>query len=373
MNWVHLGGDLIVAFSGKVSEGLGGTDDALLPVSPAPGDGSEQQSLRALERVVPNAAGLLNPASVTIRRVVPKPGARGIAGSPGLPLIVRGHSGAGRVTYLAFPLAALRSCWNGPSCKALLAGCVHQPREDLETTRPPPLAPPLEEVLLNMTEALPSVDPPSGLIMGPLLILYVALVAPLNYVLLTRLGKKDYTTPAALIVAVIFGAMFYGIGWYYKGTRALVARAAVVELAQDPTEPSRIDGMTGFFSTERGVLDGEAPKGACVAPIAEHVNARAGAVLEPAEGTPSLKDVELDTWALRRFRTTRPEVAGSVVLNLQIEDRRLVGGTVENKTKWVLESPMILVGNQSIPLADMRPGQKLKVQETLMTGAGDFP
>src|SRR5439155_5965734 len=180
-DWVELGGDLLVAFSAKAPEGLGGLDDAVLPALPAPGEPVRVQDLRALQALAPDAIPVEEPAKIPVRRVVAKPGARIIAGTDEELLIVRGRLGAGRVTYFAFPLAALKTCWGmdkESGGRTILALVAHPPVEDLDSTQPAPIAPPLEEVLLDLTEALKTLAPPSSLLVAPLLILYVTLVAP---------------------------------------------------------------------------------------------------------------------------------------------------------------------------------------------------
>lgn len=362
--WVELGGDLLVAFSGKTSEGMGALDDSILPALPAAGEAVRADDLRLLEPLVPDSSAVER-VRTPIRRVVPKPGARVLGGTGDEPLIVRGRLGAGRVTYFAFQLAALKSTWGtdkDSGGRQLLALAAHAPYEDLESFQPPPIAPPLEEVLLNLSEAITNMEPPSALLVAPLLILYVTLVAPLNYVILTRLGKRDLATLTAAAVAVVFGAVFYGLGWYKHGSGSLVARAAIVELPAVGTERARVDTMTGFFSTDLGVVDAKIPKGATVAPLAERPNGRGAHVVEPAGADPSLKEIEVATWSLRRFKTTRLESVGTVVADLHYEGSKIVG-TVENQTSWNLEAPVILIGTRFLELTDLKPGAKVVVSQ----------
>ncbi|HZV01160.1 MAG TPA: hypothetical protein VFF73_30895, partial [Planctomycetota bacterium] len=356
VEWVELGGDLLVAASPKEGEALCAIEELQLPVSAATGDQSRTRELSALETLFGPGVPPLARSPVPVRRVTPRPGARVLAGTPEDPLVVRGSLGAGRITYFPFPLASLRSVWGSDKdspARALVALCAHPPREDLESV---PTAPPLEEVLLNLSEAIKTLDPPSALVVAPLLILYVTLVAPLNYIILTRIGKRDLAMASAAVVAVIFGALFYGIGWYVHGSGALMARGALVELPPSKDMRARVETMTGYFSTDRGVLDARAPRGSSIAPIAERPNGRGAQVLET--GDPGLKAVELDTWSLRRFRTVRLERVGAVSLDLSLDDAR-VAGTVTNETQWLIETPVILVGDRCVELPDLKPGDKV--------------
>ncbi len=366
--WVEQGGDLLVCFSGKPGDLL---DETLVPVTIStvaePGGKPEATTsvdLHALEPLVPDAPPMER-ARTTVLRVLPKPGARVLAGTAQAPLIVRGRLGAGRVTYFAFPLAALKSCWGtdkGSGGKTILGLAAHPPYEDLESMQPPPISPPLEEVLLNLSEALKTLEPPSALIVAPLLILYVTLVAPLNYIVLTRLGKRDLAMASAAVIAVVFGVLFYAIGWWVHGSGSMLARAAIVELPEVPEQRARIDTMTGFFSTDRGNIGAKASKGSWIAPIAERATGRGGHVIEAPGADPYLKAVELDTWSLRRFKATRLESVGAVLADLHYSGNKVVG-TVENKTSWNLETPVILVGKRMIELTDLKPGAKVMVDQ----------
>jgi hypothetical protein len=356
--WVLGGGDLLVAFSGKAAEGLGGFDDSLLPVTALPGPATEERDVRPLQALAPTVTEVIEKANMVVKRVRANPGTRVLLGSTDAPLVVRGRAGAGRVTYAAFPLAAIA---NWPGARSVLELALRPPVEEIEVSRIP-AAPPLEEALLNLTEALRTLEPPSALLIGPLLSLYVALVAPLNFVVLSRLGRRSFAYVTAAVIALVFGALFYVVGWIYKGSHALVARAAIVDLASSPDLPSRVDSLTGFFSTDRGVVDGKGPSGAVLAPIAERSSGRAGRVLELDDKGFELRAVELDTWALRRFRSIRLAKRGAVVASLHWEGSHITG-SLKNATDppLLIEAPTLFVGSRCVELEDLAPGATLPV------------
>ena len=358
-NWVLAGGDLLVAFSVKSADGPASFDDSLLPVKPAPGPSTEERDVRPLQAIAPGVLDPIEHPNMLVRRVIPDPGARILLGTPAAPLVVRGRAGAGRVTYFAFPLAAVAT-W--PGSHSLLGLALRPPGEELEISRAP-AAPPLEESLLNLTEALRTLEPPSTLLIGPLLTLYVALVGPLNFVILTRIGKRSYSYATAAGIALLFGGLFYLVGWLYKGSHALVARAGIVELSSSPALPSRIESLTGFFSTELGVVDGKVAPGSCIAPIAERSLGRAARVVEPVGSDFVLKDVQLATWALRRFRSIRVVSCGAVTADLRYEGARIVG-KVSNLTHppVTLLAPTLFVGERCVELDDLPAGKTLDVE-----------
>lgn len=280
-----------------------------------------------------------------------------LAGSKGSPLIVRGRYGAGWVTYFAFPLDAgpLRG-WQGT--RPLLRDLLRPPAEDRElpNSEAPP-SPPLEEAFLNLTEALESLEPPSTWVVAPLLILYVALVGPLNFFFLRRAKKLSFSQITASVVAVGFGFAFYGIGVAYKGSESLVTQIGVVDVSAEAGRPSRVDVMTGYFSTGRGQTEAEGPEGALVGPLAALKLSNREARLRRKGGHVALERVSLDTWALRRFRSLRAAEVGHLEFALSLTEERITG-RVSNKTDYTLQDPLLVFAHNAIELSQIGPGEE---------------
>ncbi len=363
LDWVSAGGDLIVTSSGGRSE-LPPTLRAALPVVPAPrGARTAKRDLSALRTMAPGAV-LPSRDPVLVDRVQALPGSEIIAGDTAVPLVVRGRFGAGYITYTAFPLdaASLRS-WRG-GLGAFGAGLLRLSREDLEPPNEIPTAPPLEELLYNLSEALETLEPPSALLVAPLLLLYVALVSPLNFFLLSRLKRLRFAQASAMAVALVFGVLFFGIGYLYKGSEALVTQIGVLEL---PTAPgkARVDVITGYFSTDRGMTDAAIPPGAVVGPIANTNISREGRIVFSEDGS-RLEALTLDTWALRRFRTLRAEDVGYLGADLRIQGRSgKVTGSITNRTALSLQTAMLLMDGAYLNLDSLEPGANLEISNSV--------
>ena len=368
VQWVASGGDLwIVASGGRTP--LPAELTALLPVHVL---GTAQRQLGSLADTQPLSDPIPRVDQlVLIDRVKARAGAFVVAGPPDEPLIVRGRYGAGWVTYFAYPLdSGPLKGWQGH--RFLLRDQLRLSREDLESAdNEPPPAPPLEEVQLNLTEALESLEPPSTWIVGPLLILYVALVGPLNFLLLSKARKLSLSQVSAAAIAIGFGAAFYGIGVAYKGSEALVTQVSLVDISATPQGLSRVDGMTGYFSIGRGQTDAQGPPQALVGPLAGFKLSNREARLRRDEaGRVLLERVSLDTWALRRFRTVGVEDLGHVGASLSLKEDR-VTGTISNQTSWELLEPVLIFPQHSIELADIAPGAEVSVDHVPPVVAND--
>jgi hypothetical protein len=370
LDWASAGGNLIVGFTGRGE--LPPSLQSALPVTvPASGSGTARRRLLALRTLAP---GVRVPGGdlVLVNRVEALPGAEVLAGDAAGPLVVRGHHGAGFITYVAFPLdAAPLRAWPGTSL--LGSRLMLLPTEDLEPANGVPPLPPSEELLLNLSEALETLEPPSALIVAPLLLLYVALVSPLNFLVLRHLRRLNFAQVVAGVVALGFGAAFFTIGYFFKGSDALVTQIGLIELPSRPGK-ARVDVMTGYFSTDRGLADASCPPGAVIGPIANQSTSREARVIQEGDGT-RLESLTLDTWALRRFRSLRAEDLGHVSATLTMTSTmaRLtanttawrpyrVSGTISNQTALRLESAALLLDNACLDLGTIEPGATLNVR-----------
>ncbi|MBL4849628.1 MAG: hypothetical protein JKY65_29205 [Planctomycetes bacterium] len=352
LEWVSGGGDLWVVSSA----GRQPLPDALVEVVPVHLLGAQKRHLRDLELTQPTWSPMPNGQAVVLAdRVRVKEGAYVVAGPKDAPLIVRGRYGAGWVTYFTFPLDS-RPLKGWPGTRPLLRDLIRLPAEDRELSpgEPPP-APPLEELLLNLSEALENLEPPSTWIVAPLLIFYVALVGPLNFFFLRRTNKLAFSQITATAVAIAFGVAFYAIGVAYKGSESLVTQIGMVDLSGQPNRSSRVDVMTGYFSTGRGQTEATGPKGALVGPLAALKLSNREARLRRDGDTVTLERVSLDTWALRRFRSLRFEDVGHLEVNLSLKEERITG-TIRNETKLTLKDPLLLFAHNAIELSVLEPG-----------------
>jgi hypothetical protein len=363
LDWVSAGGDLIVSSSGGRSE-LPPALRAALPIAPSTqAQRAAKRDLSGLRTMAPGAV-LPGQEPVLVERVQALPGAEIVAGDAAGPLVIRGRFGAGYVTYTAFPLdaAALRA-WRG-GIGPFGAALLRLGREDLEPPKEIPSAPPLEELLYNLSEALETLEPPSALLVAPLLLLYVALVSPINFVMLSRIKRLRFAQASATAVALGFGAIFFGIGFVYKGSDALVTQIGLIEL---PTAKgkARVDVLTGYFSTDRGITNATTPYGSVAGPIANTNISREGRVVYEADGGVKLEALTLDTWALRRFRTLRAEDVGYLDADLHIQGRSgKVTGSVTNRTEFPLQTAMLLMDGACLPLDSLAPGATLQISNS---------
>ena len=173
----------------------------------------------------------------------------------------------------------------------------------------PSLIPPRSEGSVGITDDsqivsavgnLPSLALPP--LRGLLLLLfgYIALIGPINYLILRRLDRREWAwvTMPVLIVAFAFGA--YAFGSALRGSSIIVNEVGIVRGAPDAVEGSA-QVYLGVFSPSRGTYQVAVPGGALLSsPISGDVFGGTGASLDILQAEPP---------GASRVRKATPEAA----------------------------------------------------------------
>jgi hypothetical protein len=212
--------------------------------------------------------------------------------------------------------------------------------------------------LVGAVSQLPSLAlPPIGGLFA-LLIAYIALIGPINYLVLSRLDRREWAwiTMPALIVVFAVGA--YGFGAALRGSDVLINEVALVR-----GSPGATDGTAqvylGVFSPTRGSYQVSVPGGALLSsPINGEFfggDSTAG-TLDVLQGDPAkVRDLAVGFGSLRTIRAETPVTVPLVKASLSIVDGHLKG-TLTNESQVTLERPAVVLGATVAVLSDLAPG-----------------
>ncbi len=126
----------------------------------------------------------------------------------------------------------------------------------------------------HAVEILPGYDPlPDILPLFTFLALYIALVGPLNYLILNRINRREwawFTIPALIL---IFSVLSYLLGFNLRGNEATVNRVALVR-SWDQSDRARVDELVGLLSPLRAQYSLAVDPGTTLRPIPRPLQAR---------------------------------------------------------------------------------------------------
>lgn len=356
--WLALGGRLIIVAGTEGIGSLGGFPDDILPYRPSSTIDVAPASLTSLLGTAPKDATDVPAMAGDLIR------GRPLATSGDRVVAAQTAYGSGSVTILGIDptvgwvaeAASSRSLW--PTLiPARSDGSVGM-ADDSQ--------------IVSAVSNLPSLAlPPLG---GLLLLLfgYIALIGPLNYIVLRRLDRREWAwvTMPVLIVGFALGA--YGFGSALRGSSIIVNEVGIVRGAPDATEGSA-QMYLGVFSPARGVYQVAVPGGALLSsPISGDVFGGTSASLDILQGDPPgpsrVRDLSVGFGSLRTIRAESQAVVPKIHAELALVDGSLKG-TIRNDSSTKLEEPAIVLGGNVKVLKDLMPGEQVEVSLPIVSQA----
>lgn len=359
-DWVLAGGHLIV--SGGPNYRL--TTQALVDLLPVTISGTvTADDLTELAIFAGQYADSLAEPDVILAVGEPHSGTQVLATVEGHPALVRRQLGDGLVDYLAADpnLAPFRR-WSGAN--SLWETLIMTPHQ----------APIWSGGFQNWDQAnlvirqTPGYDLPGALQMSLLLLVYIVVVGPVNYLVLRIIGRRELAWLTIPALVLVFSVLAYFAGFSLRGTQATMNRLSVVQIWPE-ADRAQVDGLLGLLSPRRSVYQIGAPEGLTLRPLPTNNPTTAGiASAETATtiqeaSTYAAVDLLVDSSLVTGFSTSgfisRPaQIAAEATLTIHTEQAPQVSGFVANTTDVQLSDAILLVQGGSLRLGTLAPGSR---------------
>jgi len=349
--WLAGGGRLtIVGGSGGLGL-LAGFPDELLPFRPTVTLDADPESIRGLVGgILPRGAAAL-PALAGEAAA----GARSLATDGDRTIAADRPLGSGAVTLAGFDPS---TPWLAESTSVDILWATLVPARGASRT---PLVVGDDGILVSLLGTLPALALPS--IEGLLLLLlgYILLIGPVNYLVLRRLDRREWAWVTMPLLVVGFTLAAYSIGFVLRGTEVIVNQVALVRAAPG-TDAAQAQVYLGVFSPTRGSYEVGVPGGALLsAPYSGEGFGQGGQGLDVVQGDPArLRQLAVGYGTLRAVRAEAPVLAPRVEADLRLEGDR-VRGTIRNASEQTLTKPSVVLGTAVVVLPDMAPGASATV------------
>ncbi len=379
--WVQAGGHLIVIGGPGGQRTAQGLTD-ILPLIPE--DSRSLDEIGALARFSGDSRSALQERTIvaTGRR---HDEAQVLVEQDGVPLLLRRQIGAGIVDFLAVdPTLEPLASWANSSMlwmKLLATRAPHPtwvegfslPEWGAEAVANLPgidLLPPLQTLCLFLS-------------------LYIVLIGPLNYFILSRINRNGWGWITIPLVIIGFTGIAWTVGFSLRGAEIIVSRLGVVQSAADGEE-ARVDQYVGLLSPRRASYSLEAPpdhflavSGATV-PSSIFASNTIQTATEITQGTEfGAYDFAIDGGIFANFVLAgyipRPAISGSFTLDFELlESGRMAGayqGVIRNDSDITLRDAVILGHGLVFPLIDeFAPGDILALdRQALRAEIGNYP
>ena len=217
----------------------------------------------------------------------------------------------------------------------------------------------LSSVLAN----LPGLNLPSLQLTGVLVLLYVLLVGPVNYVVLGAMRRRALAWVTVPLIAVIAAGGAYGAGVLTKG-RSVQANQVTILHMQVGWDHAYQETYTGIMAPARGDYDAAIAGGR---PLITPITTNGG--FGTGSGSGSIR-VNLDNngvtlpgmtaFVLGGFATESMSSAPQLSARLQLVNGKLTG-TIENHSSLTFTDAVLIAGDSFQTVGALKPGATLAI------------
>lgn len=345
--WLGAGGRLIVVGGTAGSGVLAGFPTGLLPFRPAATVDVASDELASLLGPLPAGVTGLAAVAGTLERgsVLARTGDQVFA--------AESDYGQGVVTVVGVNLAdpALR----GTEVAKAFWGRLLPPSVSAVLN---PLVLPDDSTILAALNNLPSIDLPRIDQLFLLLFGYIALVGPVNYLVLRRLDRREWAWLTMPLLVVGFSVAAYSLGLLLKGSDIVVNEVAIVRGATG-TETGLGQVYVGVYSPTRQTFDVRVRGGALLSnpTVLQQQGRTEQQPLDILFGDPSrLRNFGVGYAALRSFRAESALGTPRIETDFRYVDGRLQG-SLTNRSETTLEHVAVSYGGGLAVIRSLAPGE----------------
>jgi len=210
---------------------------------------------------------------------------------------------------------------------------------------------------------LPGLDLPSLQLTGALVLIYVLLVGPVNYLVLGAIRRRALAWVTVPLIALLAAGGSYGAGLFTKGRSVQTNQIAIVHV-QPGSDHAYQETYTGVIPPSRG--DYQATAGGerlLISPIATNNGyAYAGSVrINVASNEVTLAG--MTAFALGGFATEGVTTAPKLTAHVALVNGQLTG-TIENHTNLTFTDGVLIAGDSYQTIGALKPGASAAVSLT---------
>src|SRR5213080_2934528 len=205
---------------------------------------------------------------------------------------------------------------------------------------------------------LPGLDLPSLQLTAGLVLLYVLLVGPVNYLVLDAMRRRALARVTVPLIAVIAATGAYGAGVFTKGRSVQTNQVAILHL-QTGWDHAYQETYTGVIPPSRGDYQARvAGDRLLISPIANNNNGGFGGNaggIRVSLPTSVVTLTGMTAFSLGGFGTETMTAAPQLTGRVQLLNGKLVG-TIENHSDLTLTDAVMIAGDNFQTFGALRPG-----------------
>jgi hypothetical protein len=360
-DFVRSGGDLLLGTGAAWRKTLAGLSPAIVPMT--------------ISGTTSVTSALLGGSPVEVATGTQTPGTVWLAAGP-QPLLLERQVGAGIVTLATFdwnqePVAG----WSGtaPLLRQLIARAVFGSGSSAQNVAYAGMGPmpfgsqstiaSRSATLSSTLGNLPELGLPSLQLTGALVLLYVLLVGPVNYLVLGAMRRRALAWVTVPLIAIIAAGGAYGAGVFTKGRSVQANQVTIVHL-QSGWDRAYQETYTGIMAPTRGDYQAAINGGRLViSPIASNGAYDASSFGAGSRSNSLRIDVDsnsvtlpgMTAFVLSGFATESITSAPQLTAQVKVVNGKLAG-TIENHSNLTFTDAVLIMGDNFQTFGELKPG-----------------
>lgn len=211
--------------------------------------------------------------------------------------------------------------------------------------------------------------------------LYILLIGPVNYIILSRLNRRGWAWVTIPLLIAIFAGLSWTVGFNLRGNDVIISRLHVVE-SWPNVETARVRELLGVLSPRRQTyaLSVDDDRFLRVVTVnADNLLAQSitQSTAEVVQGTTfSAEDFSVDGGIFANFlaegAVERPAIGGSLTMTYGENNTQTLQGAIRNDSEITLMDPVLLARGVAYHLGDaLEPGAVESINPGQITLATD--
>lgn len=217
---------------------------------------------------------------------------------------------------------------------------------------------------------LPALDLPSIKGLGILMIVYILIIGPTNYLILKSKKKLHLAWVTIPVLTVVFAAGAFGLAYGLRGNDIVTNKLSVISLNADGY--AKINSYIGVFSPAQDSYEIEVDGDILLSPTTSNyydawsssVSPTVGETIFMQENPAKVIGLEIGQWSMQTFNSENSATfLGKIDANLTLSGDT-ISGEILNQMDYPVKDAAIIIGNNVIAIGDLEPNQTESIEST---------
>lgn len=224
----------------------------------------------------------------------------------------------------------------------------------------------------NAVKSIPELPMPKGKNLIIIFIIYIIIAAPINYVVLKKLDRRELMWATVPIISVAFAGVMYAAGLSTRVTEPMVNIISMIKM--DSYGTADINTYGGVVTPTKGTMKIEAADGMHIKTLTENIDYHGS--VSTTNKNPKVVDAKINLGAKPSIEFYKNGVFSNRLIDIDMDELKsgkiegsinyangVFKGTVKNNSGFDLEDCYIVTTSNYITLGNLKNGETREIND----------